>query len=296
MSGTASSKNDLIKAFLLCAKAYLIALCIAVLVGWAAGERHPILIVFVADVAATFIIFTFARYFKNASFYDAYWSVAPIAIALFWTLGAGAASGLPERQTMVITLVGVWGIRLTWNWVRGWRGLRHEDWRYAAMRQRHGRRFWLVELSGIEMMPTLVVFLGCLSLYPALTSPAHIGWLDWIAMVVTAGAIMLEAASDDQLHNFLAESQPGQVMERGLWKYCRHPNYLGEVMFWWGLYLFALAADPGYWWCVAGPIAMTLLFVFISVPMMDRRNLERRPDYAQRMKQVYPLVPWFPRK
>jgi steroid 5-alpha reductase family enzyme len=85
-------------------------------------------------------------------------------------------------------------------------------------------------------------------------------------------------------------------MDKGLWKYYRHPNYLGEVTFWWGLYLFALAAKPSYWWMVVGPIAITLLFVFVSIPMMDKRNLERRPGYAEHMKQVSAIIPWFPRK
>jgi steroid 5-alpha reductase family enzyme len=296
MSDTSSDKSGLFKAFALCASAYVLALCTAVFVAYATGERHLVLIAFVADIAATLVIFSFARMYSNASFYDAYWSLAPIAIALYWALGAAAESTLPERQAMVITLVAVWGIRLTWNWARGWRGMGHEDWRYADFRRRHGRRFWMVELGGIEMMPTLIVFLGCLSLYPALISADPLGALDWIALVVTAGAVLLEAASDNQLRNFLATAKAGQIMDRGLWKYCRHPNYLGEVAFWWGLYLFALAANPGYWWCVAGPIAMTLLFVFISIPMMDKRNLERRPGYAEHMKQVNAIIPWFKKK
>ena len=167
---------------------------------------------------------------------------------------------------------------------------------------------------GIEMMPTMVVFLGCLSLYPALTTvePVYgladfwhpgdttshaLGWLEWVAVAVTAAAIVIEATADEQLKRFARSSrQAGQIMERGLWRYSRHPNYCGEVLFWWGLFLFALAADPGYWWAVAGPLAMTALFIFVSIPMMDRRNLERRPGYAERMQRVSALVPWFPKR
>jgi steroid 5-alpha reductase family enzyme len=297
MSQTTLKKSELILAFALCAKAYVIALCIAVLVGWAAGDRHPITVAFAADVAATLVIYAFARYFKNASFYDAYWSLAPIAIAVFFLLNAADCGTCHCRQMIVIALVAAWGLRLTYNWARGWRGLGHEDWRYAAMRAKHGRRFWLVELIGIEMMPTIVVFLGCLSLYPVLADSINpIRWLDGIAVVITAAAILIETVSDEQLRRFVKTAQPGQIMNRGLWKYCRHPNYLGEVMFWWGLYLFALAAKPSYWWAVAGPIAITLLFVFVSIPMMDRRNLERRPGYAEHMKKVSAIIPWFPKR
>jgi len=313
MSQTTVKKSDLVLAFALCAKAYLIALCIAILVGYATGEHHPILIAFVADVAATLVIYAFARYFKNASFYDAYWSLAPIAIAIFFLLAA-ACDACYERQVAVIALVSIWGLRLTYNWARGWRGLGHEDWRYAAMRAKHRRRFWLVELIGIEMMPTLVVFLGCLSLYPAIafgknwcgdleafmgrpyTGANPWGILDCAAATITAAAILIETIADEQLRRFAKTAQPGQIMDKGLWKYSRHPNYLGEVAFWWGLYLFALAAKPSYWWMVVGPIIITALFLFVSVPMMDRRNLERRPGYAERMKKVSAIIPWSPKK
>ena len=298
MQEVRTSRKDLIMAFALCTTAYLMALCIAVGVGHATGERHPLLVVFVADVAATLTIYVFARVFRNASFYDAYWSLAPIAIAVYFLLGAAAVDANLWRQVAVIALVSIWGLRLTYNWARQWRGLGHEDWRYAGYRQRTGRRFWLVELTGIEMMPTLIVFLGCMSLYPALISGKEpFCCLDWLAVVVTGGAILIEATADEQRRRFVkANPGPGAIMDTGLWRYSRHPNYLGEVMFWWGLFLFALAADLSYWWCVAGPAAMTLLFVFISIPMMDKRNLERRPGYAEHMKKVPALIPWFPRE
>ena len=226
MSQTTVKKSDLVLAFALCAKAYLIALCIAVLIGYAAGDRHPITIAFVADVAATLVVYAFARYFKNASFYDAYWSLAPIAIAVYFLLSAAACDACYERQVAVIALVSIWGLRLTYNWARGWRGLGHEDWRYAAMRAKHGRRFWLVELIGIEMMPTLVVFLGCLSLYPAIAFGADVcggrlmamgiyndanpwGILDCAAATITAAAILIETIADEQLRRF-AKTAPGK--------------------------------------------------------------------------------------
>ncbi len=286
------------RAFFFCALAYVIALCVAILVGYALGDRHPIWIVFTADIAATLVIYTFARVFRNASFYDPYWSVAPLAIALYYILVVSSGDVVFIRQVLVVTLVFIWGIRLTLNWARQWRGLGHEDWRYANFRSKSKGWFWFVELMGIEMMPTIIVFLGCLSLYPALaTGTSPFGVLDWIAIVVTAGAIILETTSDEQLRKFVkANPKPGKIMSTGLWAYSRHPNYLGEIMLWWGLFLFALSADLSYWWVVVGPIAMTLLFIFISIPMMDKRNLERKPGYKEHMKKVHALVPWFSKK
>ncbi|HUU63914.1 MAG TPA: DUF1295 domain-containing protein [Dehalococcoidia bacterium] len=298
MQNSHTKSKSLPKTFALCAFAYIIALCIAVSVGYALGDRHPIWIVLTADIAATLVIYAFARVFQNASFYDAYWSVAPLAIALYYLLGASSGDAVLTRQVVVVTLVFIWGVRLTCNWARQWRGLGHEDWRYANMRHKWNRLFWIIELSGIEMMPTIIVFLGCLSLYPALsTGTSTFGVLDWVAIVVTAAAIIIETTADQQLRRFVrTNSQPRKIMSTGLWAYSRHPNYLGEIMFWWGLFIFALAADLSYWWVIVGPLAMTVLFVFVSIPMMDKRSLERRTGYEEHMRRVSALIPWFPRK
>lgn len=298
MNDLHTKSKGLPKAFALYALAYIIALCVAVAIGYAMGDRHPIWIVLTADVAATLVIYAFARVFLNASFYDAYWSVAPLAIALYYALVASSGNEVFTRQVVVVTLVFIWGVRLTYNWARQWRGLGHEDWRYANMREKSKRLFWIVELSGIEMMPTIIVFLGCLSLYPALSTGTNpLGSLDWVAIVVTSAAIIIEATADEQRRRFVKTNpQPGKIMSTGLWAYSRHPNYLGEVMFWWGLFLFALAADLSYWWVFVGPLAMTVLFIFVSIPMMDKRNLERRPGYQEHMRKVSAFIPWFPKK
>ena len=298
MNDSQAKSGSLTKAFVLCALAYVLALCVAILVGYALGERHPVVIALVADIAATIVIYAFSRIFRNASFYDPYWSVAPVAIALYWALGPASDNVVSTRQVVVVALVVLWSVRLTYNWARQWRGLRHEDWRYADRRQKSGRLFWIVELCGIEMMPTVLVFLGCLSLYPALsTGTSPFGPLDWIAIGVTATAIIIEATADQQLRGFVrTKRQPGQIMATGLWAYSRHPNYFGEILFWWGLLVFGLAADSSYWWTIVGPLAMAVLFLFVSIPMMDRRSLDRRPGYEEYMKRVSAVVPWFPKK
>jgi steroid 5-alpha reductase family enzyme len=172
---------------------------------------------------------------------------------------------------------------LTWNWLRRWRGLSHEDWRYADFRKA-GAAFWPISFAGFHLMPTVLVFLGCLSLWPALTAARPLGLLDALAAALTACAIVVEAAADRQLVRFLASAAPGQVMDRGLWSLSRHPNYFGEVALWWGL------------WTVAGPLGMTALFLGISVPMMDRHLAARLPRYAGSMNRRSAFLPWFPRK
>jgi steroid 5-alpha reductase family enzyme len=283
------------KAFGWIAIAYLAALAVAVAVGQRVDTDHPLWIALWADVAATCVVFAFSVAFRNSSFYDAYWSVAPIAIVVYWI--AGADAGVPAaRQGLVALLVVAWGVRLTANWARGWTGLDHEDWRYVDLQEKTGPFYWLVSFGGIHMMPTLWVFGGCLALYPALaTGTRAFGALDVAAAVVTGTAIWLEYQADNELRRF--RTAPGRrredVLDTGLWALSRHPNYLGEMGFWWGLWLFALAADPAWWWTAIGPLAITAMFRFASLPMIETRMLERRPEgFAAYQRRTPMVLPW----
>ena len=271
--------------------AYAVALAAAVAVGLVLRGRHPILVAAAADAAATLAVFAFSVATDNSSLYDPYWSVAPLPVALYWSLAGGR---LGPRQALVLLAVLAWGARLTWNCLRRWRSLDQEDFRYREIRARTGRLYWPASLFAIHLFPTAWVFLGLLPLYPALAAPVRpVGWLDLLAAAVALGGTAVEAMADRQLHRFLRErADPSAVLERGLWALSRHPNYLGEVVFWWGLFLFGRAADPAWAWSAAGAIAISALFVLVSVPWMDRRMLARHPAWAERMRRVPALLPW----
>ena len=279
---------------LLVVAVYAVALAGAVATGKWAHELHPLLIILLADVVGTVIVFGFSTVTRNASMYDPYWSVAPPAIVVYLLSLSALADDRPLRQFLVAGLVFLWGARLTYNWWSQWNGRTHEDWRYVDLRSKTGRAYWLVNLAGIHLMPTLMVFGGCLALWPALASGrAPLGWLDAVAFVLTATAIALEATADRQLRDFRASRPPRDaILDHGVWSLSRHPNYLGEVAFWWGIALFGLAAAPEAIWILAGPVAITALFWFISIPLIERRMLARRPHYARRMETVPRLFPW----
>jgi len=271
--------------------AYLAALLVAVAVGWVLAGRGPVLVAALADVAATLVVFGFSVRQDNSSVYDPYWSVAPIFIAAYW---AGCAPGGPGVRAVVVSvLVTLWGVRLTANWVARWRGLSDEDFRYGEIRARTGRLYWAASLVTIHLLPTAWVFLGLLGAWPALSGEGRPpGALDAVALALTGGGIAVEAVADRQLRTFLrSRRDPSAVLETGLWRLCRHPNYLGEITFWWGLWLFGVAAAPDHAWTVVGALSITLLFVGVSVPWMDRRMLSRHPAWASRMSTPA-LVPW----
>jgi steroid 5-alpha reductase family enzyme len=292
-----ASMTDRGRAILVCLLAYATAGAVAVGAGWRLSGAHPIVVAAAGDLAATLVVFGFSFALDNSSLYDPYWSVAPPAIGLYWALAPVAAGVSRARQLVALLLAGLWAARLTWNFLRGWQGLGHEDWRYVDFRATSGRAYWLVSLLGIHLFPTVMVFVGCLSLFPGLSAGTRpLGLLDVVAIGVTAAAIGIEATADEQLRRFRrAAAGSARTLASGLWAWSRHPNYFGETLFWWGLFLFGLAADPAWWWTIAGPLAITLMFVFVSVPMLDRRMLARRPDYAARMREVSALVP-FPRR
>ncbi|MCX6269330.1 MAG: DUF1295 domain-containing protein [Bacteroidetes bacterium] len=259
-----------------------------------------------AVVIAITIIFFGSVIFNNSSVFDPYWSVAPPLMVLYYLALAvdvhrlgGQATALihfllSPRLILLFLLTLAYSVRLTWNFLRYWPGMKHEDWRYVDFRTNTGRAYWLVSYAGIHLFPALMVFGGTLSIWVVAVQgyrPANL--LDLLAFVVTGGAILLEALSDRQLRSFLAHNkEAGKTMNRGLWSLSRHPNYLGEILFWWGLYLFALASNPSFWWVIAGPLAITLMFIFASIPMIEKRMLKRRKDYQAYREKVSMLIPW----
>jgi len=299
MSYVFSSKKDSkLISLLICIFAYIVTLGIAIGIGFGLrNSLQPILIAFIADIAATLFIFALSSYFKNTSLYDPYWSVAPIVIVIYWLLSERSFSNLTARQIVVLLLVSVYCVRLTSNWVRGWHGLSHEDWRYTKYREEKPMIFWFINLTGLQLMPTILVFLGCISLFPVATSvDSSIGVLDGIGIVVTATGILMETISDEQLRRFKKTKENGDIMTKGLWTVSRHPNYFGEIIFWWGLYFFALSISIKHWWMIIGPIAITILFFTVSIPMMEKRLAEKYPKYLEYKKRVSILIPWFVKK
>jgi steroid 5-alpha reductase family enzyme len=195
---------------------------------------------------------------------------------------------------VTVVLVAAWGLRLTANWATRWRGLADEDFRYREIRGKTGRLYWPASLFSIHLFPTAWVFLALLPTFPALAGPGRpLGILDLAAAAVSGGAIVIEAVADLQLRRHLRErSDPTGILDTGLWAVWRHPNYLGEVLFWWGLFLFGLAADPGWAWSAIGAIAITCLFAFVSIPWMDRRMLAGHPAWERHMRSTPSLLPW----
>lgn len=268
---------------------YAILIVVAIVVFPRLHNVHPLWATLATDLVTTGIIFAISCLIRNGSLYDAYWSTAPILIAWGFAVRGSGVPGL--RVALVIITVSVWGIRLTTNWARGWPGFHHEDWRYVQMRNDTGMPWWLNNLTVVHVFPTLQVWAGCVGLYAALTlGTRKINALDFAASLLIVGGALVELVADEQLRQHRRSSS--DACQHGLWSLARHPNYFGELCAWWGMWTFGVAGHPSaWWWTLVGPLTMTLLLRTASVPMMDKRSLERRPGYGDVMSALPAILP-----
>ena len=248
------------------------------------------LLILAWHIFATLIIFIFSNIHKNSSIYDPFWHVAPIPI-VFHTADQ---STLPVIELyLVLSAFLFWSLRLTYNWYLNWTNLDHEDFRYIDLKNNNRFLAFINDLFGIHLIPTLIVNASLYPIYIALTSDS-LSNLVYVGFILIIVAVTVQYISDDQMRKFRKnDNNFGKTMKYGLWKYSRHPNYFGEVSFWFGIYLFALASGTTSILLLACPMLMLALFVFISCPMMDNRSLKKRSDYREYMKKTPQLFMWF---
>jgi len=250
----------------------------------------PLLALFAADAAATTVVFLFSVVLKNASVYDPYWSIQPVMViwAMYWQYE------IPFQLYHLLFLIPLacWSLRLTINWITGFEDLAWEDWRYKKLKSQNPRHSNLMVFLGIMMMPTVLVFLGTIPAWYFLrTKPLHPVLPAIGGLVILLGTV-IEYVADSQMRRHKTSSNSGPIDE-GLWRYSRHPNYLGEILVWVGFFITGLVNFRLL--NVAGVLLIILLFRFISIPMMERHILEKYKEYAVYQKIVRPLV-FGPRK
>ncbi len=275
-NGQMKDKSEYQKGLLVDALAYLCAFGVALIPFLFIKNLFAATAAFTAT--ATLLLFAVSVIFSDVSIYDPYWSVAPPVMLLavmvkyrLWNVNA----------IILLALVGIWSFRLTANWLSTYKGLGHEDWRYAMYRKKYPPFvFQIISFLGLHFIPTIVVYAGLVSGLFAIQQ-TKFALLSIVGILVMLAAVLLELFADRAIHRFLREHKgEGKTCNVSVWKYSRHPNYLGEISFWVGMYLYFLALCPIIWYCGLGFLTIVLLFLTISIPMMEKHNLERRSDYA----------------
>jgi len=237
----------------------------------------------------------FSLVLKNASIADIFWGLGFVIVA--W-LTFYMAEGYLGRKLLISALVTVWGLRLAVhighrNWGKG------EDRRYQAWRANYGARFWWVSLFTVFGTQGILLWVISLVTQAGQISPEpnRWAWQDALGFLVWAIGFFFEAVGDWQLARFKANpANRGKVMNRGLWAYTRHPNYFGECLMWWGLFLVTLAT-PGNFWTIISPLTITILLLKVSgVTLLEKSIVETRPKYRDYMESTSAFVPWFPKR
>ena len=238
---------------------------------------------FLADVVATILVFIFSLIFNNASVYDPYWSVQPPVI-----LGIALAkldSDNPLLSCLLFAAVLFWAVRLTANWIYNFKSFEYQDWRYVMLKEKSGKLYPLVNFFGIHMFPTCVVYLCVLPAVTVFVEGAEFKPVCLIFIALSFASAIFQGIADIQMHKFRA-SGAGGFIRTGLWKHSRHPNYACEVLMWWGIGLASVAALGWQrFYLLAGALVNTLMFLFISIPMADKRQ-SRKPGFEEYKKET----------
>jgi len=266
----------------------LIAYVIACLAGYyifdlisnnSTSKYDIVLALLLADISTTIIIWLFSLIFKNSSFYDPYWSLIPWLIILFICIRYNLWS---ITNILFLIIFGFWSFRLTINWAYTCKDIKTQDWRYTMYKENNKPLMWhIINFFGIQLMPTLFVFLALIPGIFLVLDNREFNPLILIGLLVIIIGTLLELIADISMHKHRNSENKNNVLRSGLWKYSRHPNYLGEISIWLGVYLISVVLGCCKWYWIVGFIMMSILFIFISIPLAEKRQLSKRAEYLE---------------
>lgn len=268
---------------------YLLATVIGVFtfIGFKNLGFNDYLAILFADALATVFVWFMGVMFKTASMYDPYWSLQTLIIYVFllirnqnWNLGT----------ILLLVVLAIYSVRLTVNFIIGFDSLAYVDWRYRMLKEKSGKFYPVVNLLGICMFPTLVVY-ACTLPVIVYANIGMFSFLDTIGLAIILLGVLLEFIADIQMKTFIKNrTSRNEVINVGLWKYSRHPNYLGEILIWFGAALTLIVASFTYWYFIIGAVINLLMFLFISIPMEEKHLREYKENYDEYLKTTSVLL------
>jgi steroid 5-alpha reductase family enzyme len=232
---------------------------------------------------------------KNSSIVDIFWGTGFVIVT--WAAFLLTPDGFAPRKWLLSMLVTVWGLRLSLHiLIRNWG--KPEDFRYQVWRKEAGAAWWWRSFFKVYFLQGILLWIVSTPLLAAQISsqPDRLTWVDYAATPVWLIGFFFEAVGDFQLARFKANpANKGKVLQSGVWRYTRHPNYFGDAAQWWAYYLIGLAA--GGWWTIFSPILMTILLMRVSgVTLLEKTLKEEKPGYKEYVETTSEFIPWFPRK
>ncbi len=264
-------------------------LCIVSLAVFLFVHEQPFNIGIGAVMLALTLLWLVSIAIKDASIIDIFWGIGFVILAWLYRYLLKNDS---DKSLLFCILVSIWGLRL--GFYLAYRNLgKGEDYRYQVWRKQHGANFWWVSFFRVFLLQGFLMWIIAAPLLIAQTSTEWT-WLDYVGIILWSIGLAFEAIGDWQLAQFKQNPQnKGKVLNTGLWKYTRHPNYFGDALLWWGLFCFALSA--GGWWTIFSPVLMTFLLMRVSgVVMLEKTLVITKPqyqDYINRTSSFFPMLP-----
>ena len=246
-------------------------------------KMDELLALFLADTVSTVVVFIVGVIVGSASIYDPYWSVQTVFIYIPLMI---KYNNFSVGAFIYLFAILFWSVRLTINFIKGFDGLSYIDWRYKMLKEKSGPFYQIVNFTGIHMFPTIVVFLASIPAYLYIMNDMTFEPLNIIGLLIMTFATIIELVSDRDMRKFKeVRTSNKEIINIGLWKYSRHPNYFGEIMFWYGVALTFILSNIGMWYSIIGAILNTLLFIFISVPMEENHLKEYKEGFEEYKKK-----------
>lgn len=247
-----------------------------------------------AIIGAMLLLWLLSLLLKNSSIVDIFWGLGFVIVNwIYFTL---TPDGFISRKLLIGLLVSMWGLRLSTHIFLRNLG-KPEDYRYQKWRKENGSQWWWKSFFQVFLLQGLLLWIISAPLLAAqfTSQPEHLTWSDFVGVIVWLVGFYFEAMGDYQLSQFLSKPEnKGKIMNKGVWRYTRHPNYFGDSAQWWGYYL--IAASAGGWWTIFSPIMMTFLLVRVSGVALLEKTMETRPGYKEYAEKTSAFIPWFPHK
>jgi steroid 5-alpha reductase family enzyme len=255
----------------------------------------PYLVLSLIIIVLMVLLWLVSLWLKNSSIVDIFWGTGFVISA--WVAFLLTPEGFITRKLLLCLLVSLWGLRLSLHLLfRNWG--KAEDFRYQAWRREAGASWWWKSFFKVFLLQGLLLWVIAAPLLAAQISPqpSHLTWLDILAIPVWLVGFTFETLGDWQLSRFKAgPANKGGLLNTGVWRYTRHPNYFGDATQWWAFYLLALSA--GGWWTIISPLIMTGLLLRVSgVTMLEKTLKDTKPGYQEYIETTSEFIPWIPRR
>ncbi len=245
---------------------------------------------FVTSLIWTVYIWIFSLIFRNSSIYGPYWSTVPIFIVLLYLT---KVTKINFQTYLLVGALIIWGVRLLINFFIRFKNLKEEDWRYHYYRQKYPKGWFFLNLFGCHFLPSFIIYMALVPVfyYIDLSTVKNINLSTIIGLIIIISGIIIELVSDYQMDYFKRKTTDLKaVNQSGLWSLSRHPNYLGELMVWWGAFLMMLSLDEKKFLLLLGPLLITLLILIITIPLMEKHLLKNKKNYQEYLEKTNMLL------